>query len=106
MGRRSTSAAANGLFLESPSEALEPALAAKAIIVFGLVGSTLARPRPMLRAAIVRFMVLENGLSRQASRMTRRSCLAGSTAKRARSSSSVSSSTSLSVSSVASVGIR
>jgi hypothetical protein len=97
---------ANGLFFASPSEAVEPALAAKAIMVFGLVGSTLARPRPMARAAIVRFMVLAKGLSRQASRMTSRSCLAGSTANKARSSGSVSSRTSLSVSSVASVGIR
>ena len=85
-GRCSTSAAAKGLFFESPSDAVEPALAANAIIVFGLVGSTLARPRPIAREAMVRFMVLANGLSRQASRMTSRSCLAGSTANSTRSS--------------------
>ena len=54
--------------------------------MFGLVGSILARPRPMLREATVCFMVLANGLSRQASRMTSRSCLAGSSDTRTRSS--------------------
>ena len=42
-----TSAAVNGLFLLSPSDAVEPAFDAKAISVFGLLGSTLARPRPI-----------------------------------------------------------
>ncbi len=42
-GKCSTSAVANGLFLESPSDAVEPALAANAIIVLGVVGSTLAQ---------------------------------------------------------------
>src|SRR5262245_37634077 len=68
-GRYSTSAEANGLCFESPSKAVDAAFAAKAIIVFGLLGSTLARPRPIARAAIVRFIVLAKGLSRQASRM-------------------------------------
>ncbi len=95
-----------GCFLESPSDAVDPALAAKAIMVLGLVGSTLANPRPIAREASVRFIVLENGLSRQASRMIKRSCLAGSTANSARSTGMVSSRTSPSVSSVASVGTR
>ena len=69
--------AVNGLFLPSPSAAVEPALEANAIRVFGLVGSTLARPRPMAREASVRFIVRVNGLSRHASRMTRRSFLRG-----------------------------
>ena len=54
--------------------------------MFGLVGSTLARPCPIAREATVRFMVLANGLSRQASRITSRSFLAGSIATRMRSS--------------------
>ena len=75
-------------------------------MVLGLVGSTLANPRPIAREASARFMVFENGLSRQASRMIRRSCLAGSTANSARSTGMVSSSTSPSVSSFASIGMR
>ena len=67
-----TSAMVNGLFAPSPSLATAPALAAKAISVPETVGSTLARPRPIERLATVRFIVLENGLSRQASRMTSR----------------------------------
>jgi hypothetical protein len=42
-----------GLFLLSPSDAVDPALAAKAISVFGLPGSTLASPRPIARDPIV-----------------------------------------------------
>jgi hypothetical protein len=41
-----TSAAVKGLLLLSPSDAVDSAFAAKAISVFGLVGSTLASPRP------------------------------------------------------------
>src|SRR5882724_2227604 len=77
LGRYLTSAAVNGLFLLSPSDAVDPAFAAKAIRVLGLVGSTFANPLPTARAPIVRFMVLLKGLSRQASRITSRSCLAG-----------------------------
>ena len=73
-----SSAAVNGLCAPSPSSAVEPALAAKAISVSDDCGSTRARPRPIERVALVRFMVLTNGLSRQASRMTRRSRRAGS----------------------------
>jgi hypothetical protein len=40
-----TSAAVNGLFLLSPSDAVDPAFEAKAISVFGLVGSTLGLVR-------------------------------------------------------------
>ena len=88
----SANAVAKGLdFVLSPSEAVKPAFAANAIMVLGLGGSTLARPRPMERRAIVCRMVLVNGLSRQASRMIRRSRLAGSTAIRTRSSESASS---------------
>src|SRR6202034_3063874 len=72
LGRYLTNAEVNGLFLLSPSEAVDPAFAAKAISVFGLFGSTLANPRPTARAPIVRFMVLSNGLSRHAYRMTNR----------------------------------
>ena len=61
---------------------------------------------PIERMAIVRFMVLANGLSRQASRITRRSRLAGSIATRTRSSDSASSYTSVSRSSLASTGIK
>ena len=81
----------NGLFLPSPSEAVEPAFEANAINVFGLVGSTLARPRPTAREASVRFIDRVNGLSRHASRITSRSFFAGSTATRTRSSDSASS---------------
>ena len=44
-GRCLTRAAVNGLFLVSPSDAVDPAFAANAIRVLGLPGSTLARPR-------------------------------------------------------------
>src|SRR5882672_11702821 len=46
-----TSAAVKGLYLPSPSDAVEPAFDAKAINVFGLFGSTFARPRPRARVA-------------------------------------------------------
>ena len=84
-------AALNGLFLPSPSAAVDPAFDANAISVLRFVGSTFASPRPTARDAIVRFIVRENGLSRQASRMTNLNCLAGSTATRIRSSESASS---------------
>ena len=58
-----TSAAVNGLLVLSPSDAVEPALEAKAISVFGLAGSTLARPRPTERDPTVRFIVFAKGLS-------------------------------------------
>ena len=53
--------------------------------------STLAKPRPIVRDPVVRFIVLTNGLSRQASRMTRRNCFAGSTTANTRSSENASS---------------
>src|SRR5476649_2520635 len=68
LARYLTSAAVNGLFLLSPSEAVDPALAAKATSVFGLFGSILASPRLTAREPMVRFMVWLNGLSRHASR--------------------------------------
>src|SRR5579871_3370948 len=46
-----TSAAANGLLLPSPSLATAPAFAAKATSVSDMVGSILARPRPIARLA-------------------------------------------------------
>jgi hypothetical protein len=61
--RWSASAVANGLFFLSPSAAVEPARAAKAVRVLGRSGSTLARPWPIARWAMVRFMVLAKGLS-------------------------------------------
>ena len=102
----SSRAVVKGLLLLSPSSATDPAFAANAISVSETVGSILARPRPTYRDATVRFMVLAKGLSRHASRMISRSCFAGSTANNARSSPTVSSRTSLSVSSAASIGIR
>src|SRR5215468_3795721 len=65
-GRYFNSAAVNGLFASSPSVAVQPALAAKAISVFGLTGSTLASPRPTAREATTRRMAWRNGLSRHA----------------------------------------
>ena len=80
-----------GLYLPSPSDAVEPAFAAKAISVLGLVGSTLAKPRLIPRTPIVRFMLLLNGLSRHASKMRSRNCRAGSITMSSRSRDTASS---------------
>ena len=82
------------------------ALAAKAISVSDMAGSIFASPRPIERVATLRFIVFAKGLSRQASRMTSLSRLTGSSALSTRSSDMVSSSTSKSLSSLASAGTR
>jgi hypothetical protein len=55
------------------------------------IDARLASPCPIARDATVRFMLLANGLSRQASRMINRNFLTGSTAIRMRSSENASS---------------
>ena len=91
-----TIAAAKGLFLQVAVGCGRAGFGRKRDHRVRADGSTLARPRPIARDPIVRFMVLANGLSRQASRMTSRSCLAGSTVNSTRSSGKVSSRTSVS----------
>lgn len=86
-----TRAFVKGLYFPSPSEAVEPAFEANAMSVFGVMGSTLAKPRPIAREASVLFIVLVNGLSRHASRITSRSFPAGSTDTSTRSSDNPSS---------------
>ena len=106
VGRCFNNALVNGLCGPSPSVATDPAFAANAISVSVLVTSILASPWPTARVATERRIFFTKGLSRQASRITSRRRLAGSTAARKRSSGTVSSSTSKSRSSLASVGTR
>ena len=91
-----SNAAVNGLFAPSPSAATDPALAANAISVSDVDGSTFANPLLTERVPRVRFIDLENGLSRHASRMTNLNRLTGSRTFRMRSRETASSSTSMS----------
>ena len=56
----------------SPSEAVEPALAANAISVFGLPGSTFASPRPMPRDATANTQPDENAEEKSRQQKERR----------------------------------
>ena len=100
------SAVAKGLFMPSPSSATVPAFEAKAISVSADSGSTRARPRVTARVPIDRVIEAENGLLRQASRMKSFSFLAPSSERCTRSMATLSSSTSRSLFSAASTGIR